>query len=215
MEDPPTIAEFASVAFLLLLGGTRYRYSRFARTRPAVVAAADCNGAKQVPAYAVSAAWTLYVAWLALAPARLVEWDRWPLDSAASAAIAWAALAPLAASAALFWWSHHVIGNHWSLRIEIKRGHRLVTNGPYAYVRHPLYTALFLGYLGTLLSLQSWTLAGGFAPFIAAYLLFAAEEERVMARRFGEEYSAYRRRTGRFLPRWGKARAVSTLLKGG
>jgi protein-S-isoprenylcysteine O-methyltransferase Ste14 len=101
----------------------------------------------------------------------------------------------------LFWHSHRTIGSYWSIRIEIKKEHRLVTRGSYRYVRHPLYTALFLGYLGTLLALQSWTLTVWFPVFIASYLLFAKEEERVMENGFGEAYRAYRQQTGMFLPR--------------
>ncbi len=79
-----------------------------------------------------------------------------------------------------------------------------MTDGPYRHVRHPLYTALFLGYLGTVLSLQSWALTAWFPVFVASYLLFAAEEENVLERGFGEAYRAYRRRTGMFLPGLGR-----------
>jgi len=61
--------------------------------------------------------------------------------------------------------------------------------------------AQFLGYLGTLLALQSWTLTVWFPVFIVSYVLFAKEEERVMENGFGEAYRAYRQQAGMFLPR--------------
>jgi len=76
-----------------------------------------------------------------------------------------------------------------------------LTEGHYRYIRHPLYTALFLGYLGTVLALQSWTLVAWFPAFVFSYLLFAKEEEKVLESGFGEAYRAYRRQTGMFLPK--------------
>ncbi|MBI3041772.1 MAG: isoprenylcysteine carboxylmethyltransferase family protein [Betaproteobacteria bacterium] len=195
------------MAFLLSLGGTRYYYFVSAGVRPADRSYPAVDRALQVPAYFASAVWTVYVAWSVLAPPRLVEWDRWPLSHGVSDPLVWAAIPLFAVGLWLFWYSHRTIGSYWSIQIEIKKEHRLVMCGPYRYIRHPLYTALFFGYLGTLLALQSWTLTAGFPAFVASYLLFAKEEENVMERGFGETYRAYRRQTGMFLPEWAKIRA--------
>lgn len=119
-----------------------------------------------------------------------------------------AAVPLLIAGFSLFWYSHYTIGRCWSIRIRMKHAHRLVTRGPYDYIRHPLYTALLLGYLGTLLALQSRILAAWFRVFVASYLLFAKEEESIMESGFGEAYRAYRLQTGMFLPKWPRIRAA-------
>ncbi len=195
-------SELACALFLLLLGAARYHYFVSASAQPADRSSPPVNWACQVPAYFVSTVWTIYVAWLVVAPLPAVEWDRWTASHWLGDLLGWIALPILGASLWLFWYSHDTIGRHWSIRILLKAEHRLVTEGPYRYVRHPLYTALFIGYLGTLLALQSWTLTAWFPVFAASYLLFAKEEEDVMERGFGEAYRAYCRQTGMFLPKW-------------
>jgi len=199
--------EIASAAFLLLLGAARCHFASTFK-RLADRASAAPNYARQVPAYIASAAWALYVAWLVIAPARLVEWDQWSPNHRLAELLGWIAIPFFGAGLWLFWYSHATIGRYWSIRIQLREAHRLVTDGPYRLIRHPLYTALFLGYLGTLLALQSWMLALWFPAFVASYLLFADQEETVMERGFGDAYRAYRRDTGMFLPKWRNARAA-------
>jgi protein-S-isoprenylcysteine O-methyltransferase Ste14 len=199
--------EIAAAVYLLLLGAARCHFASSFR-RSADRASAALNRARQVPAYVASAAWAIYVTWLIIAPARLDEWDRWSLNHWLADFLSWTAIPFFGAGLWLFWTSHATIGRYWSIRIQLKEAHRLVTDGPYRFIRHPLYTSLFLGYLGTLLALQSWVLAVWFPAFVAAYLLFADEEETVMERGFGDAYRAYRRDTGMFLPKWRSARAA-------
>jgi protein-S-isoprenylcysteine O-methyltransferase Ste14 len=199
--EHPLFAEVISAAFLLFLAGTRCYYLVAAYARPGDMARPAANRVLEIPAYVASAVWAAYVAWSVLAPSRLLEWDRWSLDHGASDVLAWIAMGLFGTGLGLFWHSHRTIGSYWSIRIEVKKEHRLVTRGSYKYVRHPLYTALFLGYLGTLFALQSWALTAWFPVFIVSYLVFARGEERIMESRFGEAYRAYRERTGKFLPR--------------
>lgn len=194
-------SQVACAAFLLLLGAARFHYFVTASTQPADRSSPPVNWARHFPAYLASTTWAIYVAWLIIAPVRVVEWDRWPLDHWVSGLLGWLAVPLLGAGVWLFWYSHRTIGRYWSIRVQLKTQHRLVTEGPYRYVRHPLYTALFLGYLGTQLALQSWTLVAWFPVFIASYVLFAREEENVMEQGFGEAYRIYRRQTGMFLPK--------------
>ena len=194
--------QVACAVFLLLLGVARYRYSLLAGTQPANRSSPPVNWPRHVPAYCVSSAWAIYVAWLVIAPLQIVKWDKWSPSHWASDLLGWIAVALLGAGLWLFCYSHYVIGRYWSIKVQIKPAHRLVADGPYRLVRHPLYTALFLGYLGTLLALQSWTLLAGFPLFVTSYLLFVKEEEKVMELGFGQAYRAYRRQTGMFLPKW-------------
>jgi protein-S-isoprenylcysteine O-methyltransferase Ste14 len=202
-------SELASAVFLLLLGATRYRYFVLASAQPAGLSTSTVNWARQIPAYFASTVWAIYVAWLVMAPVQLVKWDRWSPDHWVSDLLGWIAAPILGAALWLFWYSHYTIGGYWSIRVQLRTGHRLVTEGPYRYVRHPLYTALFLGCLGTVLALQSWTLAAWVPVFVASYVLFAREEEKMMERGFGEAYRAYLRQTGMFLPRWTRTRAAT------
>ncbi|OFZ86324.1 MAG: hypothetical protein A3F74_07235 [Betaproteobacteria bacterium RIFCSPLOWO2_12_FULL_62_58] len=199
-------SEVACALFLVLLGTARYRYFVLAGTQPADRSSSTVNWARQIPAYFASTAWVIYVAWLVIAPVQIVKWDRWPLDHGVSDLLGWIAVPLLSAGLWLFWYSHCTIGHYWSIQVQLKKAHRLITDGPYRYIRHPLYTALFLGYLGTALALQSWMLVAWFPAFVASYLLFAKEEEKVMESGFGEAYRAYRRQAGMFLPKWARVR---------
>ncbi len=197
-------SEIASALFLLLLGAARYHYFISANSQSVDRSSPPVNWARHVPAYFVSSVWAIYVAWLVVAPSSAVRWDRWPVNHWFGELLGWIAIPILAAAFWLFWYSHDTIGRYWSMRVVLKTEHRLVTDGPYRHIRHPLYTALFLGYLGTVLALQSWMLVAWLPIFVIAYCVFAKEEEKVMERGFGEAYRAYRLQAGMFLPKWPK-----------
>ena len=83
---------------------------------------------------------------------------------------------------------------------QLFAGHQLVTRGPFALVRHPMYLGLIASAVGSLLLYQTWTTAAFaiFAPFI---LFRAHREEQALAGEFGEEWRAYSRRVPPFFPR--------------
>jgi protein-S-isoprenylcysteine O-methyltransferase Ste14 len=87
-----------------------------------------------------------------------------------------------------------------SRKTDIDQPGRLLTAGPYAAVRNPMYVAWTLGYLGVAAGARSrWPLA--LLPVVLTWLaLDVAEEERGLRERFGDEYAAYAARTGRWLP---------------
>ncbi len=101
----------------------------------------------------------------------------------------------------LFLWTHDALGKNWSADIVIKEGHTLIIGGPYRWVRHPMYTAIFLQSLTFFLLSANWII--GLAG-LGANILIAArvdKEEALMIEEFGDEYRAYMQRSGRFLPR--------------
>lgn len=107
----------------------------------------------------------------------------------------------LAAGLWLLHRSHADLGVSWSNTLELREGHRLVTEGVYRRVRHPMYTALLLYSLGQALVLPNW-LAGP-SSLLAFALLVAlrlGREERMLAEAFGREYEAYAARTQRLIP---------------
>jgi protein-S-isoprenylcysteine O-methyltransferase Ste14 len=86
-------------------------------------------------------------------------------------------------------------------RLAIKTDHRLVTEGIYGLVRHPIYTSYILLFLGFCLMLQSgWGLALLLAVCIVWFGNRIGIEEQMLEERFGEEYQAYRQQTKRLFP---------------
>ena len=101
----------------------------------------------------------------------------------------------------LFHRSHVDLGTNWSITLEIRENHRLVTEGVYRRVRHPMYLALLLHSVGQALVLPNW-LAGP-SYLVAFGILFAfrvGAEERMMLEEFGKDYEAYRAVTKRLVP---------------
>ncbi len=101
----------------------------------------------------------------------------------------------------LFARSHADLGTNWSITLEVRENHRLVSHGLYRHVRHPMYLSLLVYSLGQALVVPNWI--AGPSCGVAMALLFALRlgpEERMMVEAFGSEYEAYRKRTRRLLP---------------
>jgi len=96
-------------------------------------------------------------------------------------------------------WSRATLGRNWGMPMSRKENPELVTTGPYAYVRHPIYGGMLIAILGTAIGLSVvWIM-----PFAlgAVYFIFAARrEERLLMAQFAEQYPAYRKRTKMFVP---------------
>lgn len=105
-------------------------------------------------------------------------------------------------SVALAFWSRETIGRHWAHAAEyqVVSEQELVTNGPYRYMRHPIYTALLGIFTGAQLWLSSWLLLLSL-PLYAFIRWQAAREEELLADTFGQEYERYRRSAGMVLPK--------------
>ncbi|WP_260580919.1 protein-S-isoprenylcysteine O-methyltransferase [Sphingopyxis sp. PET50] len=101
----------------------------------------------------------------------------------------------------LFWRSHADLGRNWSPGLEVRDGHNLITSGVYARIRHPMYAAIWLSALTQPLLIHNWIAGALVIPaFAAMWMLRIPNEERMMAERFGAEWDAYCRRTGRLWP---------------
>jgi protein-S-isoprenylcysteine O-methyltransferase Ste14 len=96
-------------------------------------------------------------------------------------------------------WARRHLGRNWSSSVVVKEDHALIRSGPYAHVRHPIYTGLLLALLGTVLAIGEWR---GLAALALALLAFAwksrAEEGRM--RETFPEYEQYRRETASLIP---------------
>jgi protein-S-isoprenylcysteine O-methyltransferase Ste14 len=92
------------------------------------------------------------------------------------------------------------LGRNWGMPMSRKEQPELVTSGPYAYIRHPIYTGLLLAMLGSAIGVNiSWALM--LLPVGAYFIYSARREEAVMLQLFPEQYAAYVARTGMLAPR--------------
>lgn len=115
----------------------------------------------------------------------------------------YAGAAAAAAGLAFTVWSRFVLGRYWSGVVALKQDHRLVQNGPYRRIRHPLYTGLILAATGTAVAAaQPWTLPG-VVLLTLCFLRRARREDALLSQHFGAEFDTYRRQTGQLLPRLG------------
>ena len=112
-----------------------------------------------------------------------------------------AGLTCLAIGLWLFFRSHADLGTNWSVTLEVREEHRLITRGVYRAIRHPMYLALALFFVGQALVIPNWV--AGFSNVTAFAVLLALRlgaEEKMMAEQFGDEYAAYSARTKRLVP---------------
>jgi protein-S-isoprenylcysteine O-methyltransferase Ste14 len=115
----------------------------------------------------------------------------------------WVGVAVGLASLALWTCTQAVLGKEWSPQLQLRGEHHLVTTGPYAWVRHPLYTGMFGWGVGVALLTANWVFAALAALSIAGLVARVPREEQMMIEEFGEEYEVYMKRAGRFFPRRG------------
>ncbi len=139
-------------------------------------------------------AWFAYIInpeWLAWAHLGLPGWLRW-----AAAALALIALPPFA------FWTMRAIGTNITDTVDIRTQHRLVTSGPYRWMRHPFYTLTFSLSIALGVLAANWLMLGLTAVVMIYIVLRLPKEEAMLIERFGDEYRQYMKHTGRFLPGW-------------
>jgi protein-S-isoprenylcysteine O-methyltransferase Ste14 len=114
---------------------------------------------------------------------------------------AWLGAALFAAALWLFHRTHKDLGRNWSVTLEVRERHTLVTDGVYRRMRHPMYSAFWLWALAQALLLPNW-IAGpaGLVGFGTLFFLRVGREEALMIETFGDEYRRYMARTARVLP---------------
>lgn len=127
---------------------------------------------------------------LAFASFRLPDWVRI------------AGLSVMMLNLLFFWWVHRSLGKNWSPMLEIRHKQTLITHGPYKYIRHPMYTSIFI-HTFSLWVVSANYMAGIFAlcSFLLAYVMRVKNEEKMMLDEFGEHYRNYMKQTGRLIPR--------------
>ncbi len=134
-------------------------------------------------------AWLIHPAWMVWSSVGLPSWLRWigvPLGVMA---------------ATLLIVTFRFIGTNITDTVVTRARHTLVTGGPYRWVRHPFYVAFAFAMAADSLVTANWFLAVTGAVVVALLAIRTRTEEQKLLERFGDEYSHYMQRTGRFVPR--------------
>jgi protein-S-isoprenylcysteine O-methyltransferase Ste14 len=99
-------------------------------------------------------------------------------------------------------WARIHLGQFWSARVGLKEDHELIQSGPYAWVRHPIYSGILVAVIG------SAVVAGDYRALLAVVLVWvglslkARREEKLLSEHFGEAFVQYRQRTGALVPKF-------------
>jgi protein-S-isoprenylcysteine O-methyltransferase Ste14 len=119
---------------------------------------------------------------------------RTPALGAAGVVLTWAGIA-------LALWARWHLGQYWSARITIKEDHKLIRTGPYARLRHPIYSGLDLAAIGSALAIDRWRCIIGACLIVLGYWIKARREEAMLTAQFGADFQEHCRRAGFLIPR--------------
>lgn len=148
-----------------------------------------------------------YTVMLATAAFLLLFYDKLKLGAldqrfvAPNRGMALTATALTYAGIALAIWARWNLGSNWSGRVTLKVDHELIRSGPYARLRHPIYSGLLLAVTGTAIVIGEWRGLLAILIIGIVHSLKAKREEALMLATFGEKYQNYRQETGFVFPR--------------
>jgi protein-S-isoprenylcysteine O-methyltransferase Ste14 len=187
---------FCKFAFVMLAVGwylIRYKYARRSNRTPVLRSA---RGPRETALLAISLTGlgVIPLFYVAIGIPHFAAYAPWPVQG-------WLGLLFAAVSLLMFQLTHRALGRNWSVSLDVREDHRLVTDGVYRRVRHPMYSAFWLWAVAQALLLPNWV--AGFSGIIGFGILFfgrVAREERLMLETFGEPYREYMSRTYRIIP---------------
>ena len=130
-----------------------------------------------------------YFQWAAMP---LPEWLRW---FGVGTGVLWSLL---------MYWTLSSLGKNLTDTVVTRAEAKLVTHGPYRWVRHPVYVTAALLMASVTLLTANWLIGVSSVAVLALLAIRTPKEEQMLIERFGQEYRAYMARTGRFLPRIGR-----------
>jgi protein-S-isoprenylcysteine O-methyltransferase Ste14 len=119
---------------------------------------------------------------------------------APTATLGWLGVAFMIIGASFGVWARFTIGTNWSGDVTLKEDHELIQRGPYALVRHPIYTALFTMLLGSALAYGQYETAFIFVVAVLVFSIKMRAEERLMSEAFPDQYPEYRRHVKAVIP---------------
>jgi protein-S-isoprenylcysteine O-methyltransferase Ste14 len=117
-----------------------------------------------------------------------------------SLALYWVGVGLTAAGLGFTVWARVHLGANWSGTVTLKESHELIRSGPYAWVRHPIYTGLLTATLGSAIARDEWRAVIGFALVVASLVWKLKLEERWMREIFGDQYVKYAREVRALVP---------------
>jgi protein-S-isoprenylcysteine O-methyltransferase Ste14 len=109
-------------------------------------------------------------------------------------------LALQAAGLCLTVWARIHLGKYWSATITLKQGHQVIQTGPYARVRHPIYSGLLLALSGTAIWIGTFQSFLGFGLLFVSFIRKSTLEERWLREHLGGEYGRYQHRVKALIP---------------
>jgi protein-S-isoprenylcysteine O-methyltransferase Ste14 len=195
----PTERPFRIALCLLYTGFTilRFRYRRAVRESSPLLTR-NGGDAQRLGALIPYEVVTFFLYLLA---GRTLAWAAMPLP----ASLRWAGAGLGITALALFAWVHRSLGANYSWLLRVRAQHTLITDGPYRWVRHPMYSAFYLLHIAVALltanAFLAFTWLGGLTLVVARRV---RDEEAMLIEAFGAEYEQYMERTARFFPRMGR-----------
>jgi protein-S-isoprenylcysteine O-methyltransferase Ste14 len=115
--------------------------------------------------------------------------------------IAWLAAAMTVLGVLFAIWARVHLGKYWSSTVALKSEHQLIRTGPYARIRHPIYTGIIFAIAGTGLAVGRYAAILALVIYVVAFWFKARKEEALLAGEFGPAFNEHRRGTGFFLPK--------------
>ncbi len=136
-----------------------------------------------------------------------LSWFAWTQIPDYPEPVRWAGALVVLANIPLLAWIHRTLDRQYSACLRIKESHSLITVGPYARVRHPMYTVLNGFSLGISLVTANFLVIGFAILVVIPFPFVVRREEQMMLEAFGDEYRSYMERTGRFFPKMPRNRS--------
>jgi protein-S-isoprenylcysteine O-methyltransferase Ste14 len=99
-------------------------------------------------------------------------------------------------------WARYHLAEYWSARITIKEDHQLIRTGPYARLRHPIYSGLILAAIGSAVVIDQWRCVLGVCLVLTGYCIKAKKEEAMLSQQFGDAFRDHQKRAGFLIPRF-------------
>ena len=130
-----------------------------------------------------------------------LSWFAWTQMPSYPETVRWVGGLVALANIPLLAWIHRTLGKQYSPCLRIKESHSLITVGPYARVRHPMYTVLNGFSLGISLVTANLLIICFAILLIILFPFIVRKEEQMMLQEFGDEYREYMKRSGRFFPK--------------
>lgn len=99
-------------------------------------------------------------------------------------------------------WARYHLAENWSARVTIKQDHQLIRTGPYARLRHPIYSGLILAAIGSAVVIDQWRCVLGVCLIVTGFCIKARKEETMLTQQFGEAFHEHQKHTGFLIPRF-------------